>query len=223
MDLIVFDADGTLFDSVYYYVETYHHLYSKYGLFIPHSKINHHIGMGSDKTIRLLAPEEWCVKHEKDVLSQAREHFIEHYLDKVGVFPKTKEFIQKLQKDGKKVALATMSSSSVVETYLERLGNDVAFDFVTTSCDVERSKPDPDIFLNVLEHFPDIPKEKMCVVGDSTWDILAANAAGLSSIGVLTGGYSQDMLEGAGAICVKDDIKELYQEYCAIGDSLFMI
>jgi HAD superfamily hydrolase (TIGR01662 family) len=221
MDLIIFDADGTLFDTVYFYVETYHQLYQQYGLFVPRSKIHHHIGMGSDKAIKRITPEAWCQAHAREVLVQGRDYFIKHFLDKVQVFPKTKEFIKKLQADGKKVAIATMSSSEVFKKYQQILGDDVVFDCVTTSCDVKRSKPDPDIFLNVIEQFKDIPKEKMCVVGDSTWDILAANAAGLSSIGVLTGGYPRNELEEAGALRVKADIEELYTEYGRIGDRLF--
>jgi HAD superfamily hydrolase (TIGR01509 family) len=222
MDLIIFDADGTLFDTVYFYVETYHQIYQQYGLFVPRSKIHHHIGMGSDKAIKLITPEAWCQAHAREVLGQGRDYFIKHFLDKVQVFPQTKEFIQKLQADGKKVAIATMSSSEVFKKYQQILGDDVVFDCVTTSCDVKRSKPDPDIFINVIEQFKDIPKENMCVIGDSTWDILAANAVGLSSIGVLTGGYPRNELEEAGALCVKADIEELYNEYCRIGDKLFI-
>jgi HAD superfamily hydrolase (TIGR01509 family) len=222
MDLIIFDADGTLLDSVYFYVETYHQLYQQYGLFVPRAKIHHHIGMGMDKAIKRITPEAWREENSRKVMGQGRHYFIRHFLDKVEAFPKTKEFIQKLRADGKKVALATMSSSDVVKKYRQILGDEVVFDCVTTSCDVKRSKPDPDIFLNVIEQFKDIPKEKMCVIGDSTWDILAANAAGLSSIGVLTGGYPRNELEEAGALRVKADIEELYAEYGRIGDQLFI-
>jgi len=221
MDLIIFDADGTLFDSVYLYVETYHQLYRQHGLFVPRSKIHHHIGMGMDKAIRRITPEVWREEHAHKVMGQGRHYFIKHFLDKVEVFPKTKEFIRKLRADGKKVAIATMSSSEVFKKYLELLGNDVELDYVTTSCDIKNSKPDPDIFLNVIERFKDIPRTRMCVVGDSTWDILAANAAGLASIGVLTGGYPRNELEETLALCVKADIEELYNEYRRIGDRVF--
>ncbi|MBN1492597.1 MAG: HAD family hydrolase [Candidatus Omnitrophica bacterium] len=222
MDLVIFDADGTLFDSVYFFVETYHQLYKHYGLFVPRSRIHHHIGMGMDKAIKRITPQVWWEQHAKDVRGKARHYFIKHFLDQVQVFPKTKEFINALHRDDKKVALATMSSSEVVSRYLDLLGKDVIFDFVTTSCDVKRSKPDPDIFLNVIDHFNAIPKEKMCVIGDSTWDILAANAAGIPALAVLTGGYPRNELEEAGAIHVKADIEELYNDYCLTGDSIFI-
>ncbi|MFC1809415.1 HAD family hydrolase [Candidatus Omnitrophota bacterium] len=222
MDLIIFDADGTLFDTVYFYVETYHQLYKQLDLFIPRSKIHRHIGMGADKAIRRLCPPEWLIRHGHDILSQGREYYIRHFLSSVEIFPKTNEFITKLKEDGKKIALATMSSGEVVKKYLELLDDGIQFDFVTTSCDVKHSKPDPDIFLSVMEEFPDIPKEKICVIGDSNWDIIAAQNAGIASIGVLSGGYPRGELNEAGALFVKEDIAELYDNYCSLGDTLFL-
>ena len=212
-DLYIFDADGTLFDSVYCYVETYHQLFKKYGIAVPRAHIHHHIGMGLDKSLACLCSPEWFSRYATQFYREGKAYYNEHFLSAVEAFPGVRALLEYLRADGKKIALATMSAATVVDQYLSRIGGTAVFDFVTTSSDGMRSKPDPDIFLRVLEHFPAIPKERACVIGDSVWDMQAAAAIPVAAVGMLLGGYGEADLTNAGAVRVVRDCEALLAQY----------
>jgi phosphoglycolate phosphatase-like HAD superfamily hydrolase len=90
----------------------------------------------------------------------------------------------------------------------EVLGADDVIDEVVTSDDVERSKPDPQIF-EVARDRAGIDAALVVVVGDSVWDVEAARAAGMGCVGVESGGFSRHELAEAGAIAVYRDVEEL--------------
>ena len=69
---------------------------------------------------------------------------------------------------------------------------------------VERAKPDPDLFLAAAQALG-LPIEDCVVVGDSVWDLLAAQRARALGIGLLSGGYGKEELERAGAFRVYED------------------
>src|SRR6202012_1016040 len=79
-------------------------------------------------------------------------------------------------------------------------------DGYTTSADVRASKPDPDILHAAMQKAGGGPA---VMIGDSTWDCLAATRAKLPSIGVLTGGFSEQELTEAGATVVFDSVEHL--------------
>ncbi len=85
---------------------------------------------------------------------------------------------------------------------------------VVSSSDVESSKPAPDIFEEALRRVEASPDETVCV-GDSIWDVEAANEAGIRTVGVLSGGaYDEEALRVAGAVAV-------YENCAALLDSDF--
>ncbi|HEV2262840.1 MAG TPA: HAD-IA family hydrolase, partial [Candidatus Rubrimentiphilum sp.] len=87
------------------------------------------------------------------------------------------------------------------------LGLDASVHIVTRD-DVERAKPDPDLFLAAAKKLRAKDVETM-VVGDSIWDMLAARRANFLGVGVLSGGYGQQELEQAGAFRVYADPEEM--------------
>jgi HAD superfamily hydrolase (TIGR01509 family) len=74
--------------------------------------------------------------------------------------------------------------------------------------EVERAKPEPDLFLACQKRLG-VSAEDCYAVGDSVWDLLAARRARMLGVGLLTGGYGQDELQAAGAYCVYRDAAEL--------------
>ncbi|MCU1358918.1 MAG: HAD-superfamily hydrolase, subfamily variant 3, partial [Ilumatobacteraceae bacterium] len=79
---------------------------------------------------------------------------------------------------------------------------------VTTADDVDRSKPDPEIFLTAMERGEGDPSCTI-VIGDSTWDIEAASAARLPCVAVESGGFSAAELLAAGALAVYENVAAL--------------
>jgi phosphoglycolate phosphatase-like HAD superfamily hydrolase len=85
-----------------------------------------------------------------------------------------------------------------------------------TRDDVERAKPDPDLFLAAaLRLGVDITAS--VVVGDSVWDLLAARRARALGVGLLSGGYGAEELEQAGAYRVYQDPLDLLRHLDEVG------
>ena len=84
--------------------------------------------------------------------------------------------------------------------------------------DVERAKPEPDLFLACQERLG-VAIADCYVVGDAVWDLLAARRAGMLSVGLLTGGYGEDELGAAGAFRVYRDAAELLDRSTSSGSS----
>jgi HAD superfamily hydrolase (TIGR01509 family) len=99
---------------------------------------------------------------------------------------------------------------------LETLG--VALDRVPviTRDLVKYAKPDPDIFLAAAARLG-VPVEAASVVGDSVWDMLAAQRARSLGIGLLSGGYGMEELEGAGAYRVYEDPGDMLDHLDEVG------
>lgn len=81
---------------------------------------------------------------------------------------------------------------------------------------MERAKPDPDLFLAAAEKL-DADITNSIVVGDSVWDLLAAQRARALGVGLLSGGYGQDELERAGAYRVYQDPEDLFKHLNEVG------
>jgi len=117
-----------------------------------------------------------------------------------------RELIEELKKRGHAVVLASSAKAAEVEHYLDLLGARELVDGWTDSGDVERTKPEPDLVQAAVDKAGGGPA---VMVGDSTWDCEAAQRAGLETVGVLTGGFSEQELRDAGAACVFGSLDEL--------------
>jgi phosphoglycolate phosphatase-like HAD superfamily hydrolase len=81
---------------------------------------------------------------------------------------------------------------------------------------VERAKPDPHLFLAAARRLGVEPRHSF-VVGDSVWDLLAAQRAGALGIGLLSGGYGREELQAAGAYRVYADPAEMLTRLEEVG------
>jgi phosphoglycolate phosphatase-like HAD superfamily hydrolase len=82
--------------------------------------------------------------------------------------------------------------------------------------DVARAKPEPDLFVECARRLG-VEPDDCYVVGDAVWDLLAARRARMLSIGLLSGGYGADELQGAGAFRVYRDPAELRSSLDELG------
>jgi HAD superfamily hydrolase (TIGR01549 family) len=111
-----------------------------------------------------------------------------------------------LKERGHPLVLASSAKSKEVDHYLDLLDARALVDAWTTAADVEATKPNPDLVEAALER---AGTRDAVLVGDSVWDCVAADRAGIAAVGVLTGGYSREELAGSGAAAVFDSIEEL--------------
>jgi phosphoglycolate phosphatase-like HAD superfamily hydrolase len=108
--------------------------------------------------------------------------------------------------------LASSAKPDEIEHYLDLLDVRDLVDGWTDSGDVEQTKPEPDLVKAAVEKAGGGPA---VMLGDSTWDCEAAERAGLETVGLLTGGFSEQELRDAGAACVfhsLDDLRERLAE-----------
>nr|WP_236657563.1 HAD family hydrolase [Acidisarcina polymorpha] len=129
--------------------------------------------------------------------------------------PGARDLLQQLSKTGVPFAIATSGRPEGARSALERLaiGAEVT---VITGQEVQRAKPDPDLFLAAAERL-NVPVGRAMVVGDSVWDLLAARRAGCLGIGLLSGGYGKEELEQVGAYRVYQDPADLLSHLDEVG------
>jgi phosphoglycolate phosphatase-like HAD superfamily hydrolase len=107
------------------------------------------------------------------------------------------------------VVLASSAKQDEVDHYLDQLGARELADGWTTSADVESTKPEPDLVQAALEKGGADSGGDAVMIGDTVWDIEAAERAGVPTLAVRTGGFGRDELNEAGAAAVFDSVAEL--------------
>jgi HAD superfamily hydrolase (TIGR01509 family) len=153
------------------------------------------------------------------LLGELHAHHTEAYISLmkwVRPLPGARRLLEHLTRVGIRWAIATSGRMATARHNLELLGLDVASTVVVTRDDVQRAKPDPDLFTTAAGRLH-TNIEAAVIVGDSIWDMLAARRARGLGVGLLSGGYGQDELERAGAIRVYEDPADLLNHIDEIG------
>ncbi len=199
---VLFDVDGTLMDSNYLHCLAWSRALHDAGEWAPMNAIHRLIGMGGDQLV------EELLGHDSPDARAARPRHYQELVKEVKPFPGAGEVLRRIHDLGLAVVLATSAPTDELDQLREKLGADTAIDGHTTADQVERSKPDPDVFLAAMEQ-NSIDPQRALAVGDSVWDVRAARAAGVACITVETGGFSRHELSEAGSIQVYRDVAEL--------------
>ncbi len=162
--------------------------------------------MGGDQLVAALIGEDG-EEADGEAIREAEGDAYAELIDEVQAMDGATELLRELGEDGATVVLASSAKESEVERYLELLD---ARDLVaawTSGDEVEQTKPEPDLVQVALQKAGG--EGPAIMVGDSTWDIKAADAAGIPTLAVLTGGFSAEELNDAGARRVVETIGEL--------------
>jgi HAD superfamily hydrolase (TIGR01509 family) len=201
----ILDVDGTLVDTNYHHTIAWYRAFRQNGVVLPIWRIHRHIGMGGDQLVKALGGEQ--LENEKgDDIRAAESVLYGELMSEVEPLEAARELIEDLKNRGHAVVLASSAKKHEVEHYLELLDARELADDWTTSDDVEATKPEPDLVVAAVEK---AGGGEAVMVGDSTWDCEAAKRAGLDTIAVLTGGFSEQELRDAGAMVVYTSIKDL--------------
>lgn len=206
VDAVLFDIDGTLIDSSYHHALAWLRAFESHGLRCEAWRVHRSIGMGGDHLVAHLF-DEATEERLGDELRDAWQAEYEKLSPEVHAFERAGEVVVALRERGLKVALASSSPQSFTDLAIELMGLDADdFDAVTTSADAQSAKPDPDIFQIALDR---VGGTRAIVVGDSTWDAIAARGIDAAVIAVRTGGFGEDELKEAGAVLVVDAVADL--------------
>lgn len=199
---VVFDIDGTLIDSNYLHVDAWQHALQQLGHDVPAWRVHRAIGMGSDKLLPLLIGESAAAEHGEDARLLHSAFFGAHG-HRLRRLPAARELLSAVREAGLQVVLATSAAPRELAQLLEALDSD-APSVVTSSDDVDDTKPDPDV-LGVALGKAGVAAKHAIFVGDAVWDVRASVRAGIRCVGVRSGGTSGEELLREGAVAVYDD------------------
>ena len=212
--IAILDVDGTLVDTNYHHAIAWFRAFQRYEVTLPIWRIHRHIGMGGDQLIDALAGEE-VEKRCGDLIREAEGELYRELIDEVRTMEGSRELIEDLRDAGHPVVLASSAKEWEVEHYLDLLDAREIVDGWTTSADVEQTKPEPDLIkaaLAKVDGAGDDDDRDAILIGDTVWDVKAAKRAGIETLAVLTGGFSEAELREAGAKEVFSSVDELRRE-----------
>jgi HAD superfamily hydrolase (TIGR01509 family) len=210
---VILDVDGTLVDTNYQHALAWHRALRARGHTVQMWKIHRYIGMGGDQIVSALVGQE-VEEREGEEIRAAEGNAYGELIGEVEPMAGARGLIEDLREDGSRVILASSAKEEEVDHYLDLLDARDLVDGWTTAADVERTKPHPDLIRAALEKAGG--ERAAVLVGDSTWDVKAAEAAGIPTLAVLTGGFSEDELLEAGAAEVVMSIAELRDDRRAL-------
>jgi phosphoglycolate phosphatase len=192
VDLVVFDWDGTLMDSVSSIVACTQATLGELALGEPgEAAIRGTVGLGLRETAERLVPgcdEPMFAR----LLSCYRRHWVETYRDRPLLFPGVEAMLDALAGAGYLLAVATGKSRRGLDHALEQTGLRGRF-HATRTADDAPSKPDPRMLLDILDELGVRPRAAI-VVGDSIYDLQMAVNAGSAAVAVLSGAHCRDEL-----------------------------
>ena len=195
--LVIFDLDGVLVDSEPMYRDmNLRYLKSKGGDI---STLNYDLYVG------IHAAEMWRDLKQRFALAPSVEELV--FMEKDAKFNLLQnaelkpvhgalDLLTRLSAHGMNLAVASSSMRANVDLILHRLEIHLYFDHVVCGDEIEHGKPAPDIFLKAAAQF-NIPPESCCVIEDSSNGILAANRAGMTSLGYSSPASGQQDLSKA--------------------------
>jgi HAD superfamily hydrolase (TIGR01509 family) len=209
MPALIFDLDGTLVDTVYAHVLAWQLALAEAGLPLDGWRIHRRIGMSGGLFTRAVGRElgRPLTPDETRFLKDRHGELFRSLLPARRPLPGAVALLRRLRDAGVPHGIATSGHHPEIDASLDALAlpRDA---IVVDRGDVDRAKPEPDLFLACQRRLG-VHADACYVVGDAVWDLLAARRARMLGIGLLTGGYGQDELLGAGAYQVYRDPAEL--------------
>ena len=206
-DTVVLDVDGTLVDTVYQHVVIWAAAFAAYDVQVPLWRIHRAIGMGGDRLVAEVAGEDVEREHGDDIRDR-HDRLFDDTIEEIRALPGAERLVQDLRSRNLTVVVASSGAAEQTERLLDLVGGSQQADALTTSADVESSKPAPDVVEAALAR---VGKGPAIMVGDTVWDVHAARDGGHYAVGLLSGGVSESELREAGADRVFATTEELRQ------------
>jgi HAD superfamily hydrolase (TIGR01549 family) len=183
LKVIIFDLDGTLINSIRFWLSLYKKTAKKFGIKIDEKEVAKRFGQKDVDILISLTPKN----KQKEVL----EYYHKLKLKEKGnsdlkKFRFVDKVLKELKKRNIKIAIATGNSRDIADLIIKKNKLDKFIDYSVTHNDVKRGKPYPDMLLKIRRYFKIRKKEILCI-GDSTYDFKAAKRAGIKTGLVKTG------------------------------------
>lgn len=207
---VLFDLDGTLVDSVDTRISSWMQALDEAGLPTSRRRLAPLIGVDGKRLAREIAALAGVVLDEDrtEAIDRRSAEIYERLNDSPRPLPGVREVIGAIEARQIPWAIATSSRKAQVATSVAALGLE-GEPIIVDASHVEHAKPEPDLLLLAAEQL-EVEPARCWYVGDATWDMVAAVAAGMIPIGVTAGAAVDDgALHGAGAAVVIGTLLEL--------------
>lgn len=200
VDLIIFDLDGTLLNTLEDLADSGNYILNRYGFpQHPLSSYRFFVGDGILKLVERILPED---KKDKDFVLSFKEEFVKYYnqhkSDKTAPYPGIINVLETIQNKHIKMAVASNKSHQLMRPLMQHYFPTIHFSAIYGQRPEIPTKPNPTIVFDILKKTASV-EEQTLYVGDTSVDIQTAKNAGLKSIGVLWGFRSREELVTAGA------------------------
>jgi HAD superfamily hydrolase (TIGR01509 family) len=203
---ILLDIDGTLVDSNGLHAESWQAALAQYGVESDLTALRRLIGMGSDK----LLPEATGISAESDLGARIKDTrgklFMRDFMPRAKPLPGARALVERILSAGLTPVVATSANDRELEALLEVAQVKDLLPLRTGADDADNSKPDPDIVQAALKRAHAKPEQAL-MIGDTPYDLEAAQRAGVAFIGVRSGGWDEASLPGA--LAVYRDVAEI--------------
>jgi HAD superfamily hydrolase (TIGR01549 family) len=201
-DTAIFDVDGTLVDTNYHHALAWFRALRRFDITRPMWRLHRGIGMGGDLFVAAVAGREVEEAHGDDLRKAWAEEF-DQLIGEIRPFEGAHELLAEIKERGFRLVLASSGKTEHVETFLDLIDGKSLADAWTTSDDVAKSKPEPDIVSAALAK---VQGASGIMVGDSVYDAQAAAKINIPTLAVRTGGFSVGELQEAGVLQVFDSL-----------------
>jgi HAD superfamily hydrolase (TIGR01509 family) len=169
----------------------------KFGHDVSFEQVRTQIGKGGDQLIQVFLSADEQRDHGKEMEEWRRNRFKTAHLPLVRPFSAVPDLLRRVRHATVHVAVASSAKNDELAKYLDIAGIADLVDVTTSSNDVEQSKPAADIFETALGKLG-IEGGDAVAIGDTPYDAIAAGKAGIPTIGVLCGGFTEGTLRQAG-------------------------
>ena len=205
IELVVFDWDGTLFDSVGQIVASLQFAAETYQQPLTADAAKSIIGLGLPEVAQVLFPQ--VPELHQDILQCYSEHYVEHSKTDVW-FDGVADMLDELSDLGLKLAVATGKSRKGLDRVLAQTQSQDLF-VATRAASETKSKPDP-LMLQEILNSTDVPVGQAIMVGDTSFDLEMAQNIAMPRVGVSYGVHSVEVLQRYQPLTIAHDVPSLH-------------
>jgi len=175
---VIFDLDGVLADSEPWWNEIDAKLLSEYGVIYRGEYHREVLGVSYRLAVEFYKKAFGLSASVEELMRRRGVIATEFFANRVGLFPSTKRTLERLREMKVRLAVATSSVSASARPFLDRQELTPFFDVIVTGDEIERGKPDPDIYLRAAKKLG-IGADACLVIEDALSGIAAGKAAGM--------------------------------------------
>jgi len=202
---VIFDFDGTLVDSLDVHIRSWKKAFEDLGIELMEEEIRKRFGKPSATILSEVLPTRLHGKIAE--LTKRKQRYFAEQPTSLKLYPGVEKVLKKLKERGMPLAVATSMNRKGLCASLQNLDIEKYFDVAVTVEDVTKGKPDPEMLLRAAEKLGRKP-ESCLMVGDSLYDVLAAERASMPIVVVANNPYQIEQIREKG-VKVLENITEL--------------